>query len=253
VDVTTAGTLSTLLTSEEDTTITSLTVTGSIDARDFKFIRDKMTNLTALNIKKVTIQAYNGTDGTSTLNITSYPANEIPESAFFRCNGTVVGEALKLKSIILPDFVRSIGHFAFSSCNGLTSITIPNPVTSIGSGAFMGCNISKLTIGNSVITIGDNAFSGCTKLTSIELPNSVNLIGHGAFSCCFQLTSIYSNATTPPELSGIYSSMNTGVFSSVNINACTLHVPAGSKAAYQAAGQWGDFYIVEMTPTASQK
>jgi hypothetical protein len=261
VNVTTAGTLSTLLASEEDTTITNLTVTGSIDTRDFKFIRDKMTKLTVLNIKEVTIQAYNGTDGTSTLT-NSYPANGIPEFAFSRYNGN--GKET-LTSIVLPDFVKSIGNYAFSLCYGLKSITIPNSVISIGDGAFLGCNFSSLTIGNSVTLIGNSAFSLCFHLTSLELPNSVTSIGDFAFSSCSKLTSlelpksvisigvnafygcsglktIYAYATTPIVLSS-------GVYSSVNINACTLHVPAGSKAAYQAADQWGDFYIVEMDPS----
>lgn len=243
VNVTTAGTLRTLLTSEEDAAITNLTVTGSIDTRDFKFIRDKMTKLTVLNIKEATIQAYNGTDGTSPLT-NSYPANEIPEFAFVRYNnGKVLGKALTLKSIVLPDFIRSIGRFAFSLCDGLSSITIPNPVTSIGFGVFSGCiGLTSITFGNSVITIGGRAFGDCSKLTSLELPNSVISIGDEAFSYCCGLTTIYVYATTPIVLSS-------GIYSSVNINACTLHVPAGSKADYQAADQWGDFYIVEMDPS----
>ena len=35
------------------------------------------------------------------------------------------------------------------------------------------------------------------------------------------------------------------VFFSVPENPCTLHVPTGSKAAYQAADQWKDFLIVD--------
>lgn len=245
VNVTTAGTLSSLLTREEYTTITNLTITGNIDTRDFKFLRDKMTKLTVLNIKEATIQAYNGTDGTSTLT-NSYPPNEIPDFAFSWLNGK--GKET-LTSIVLPDFTRSIGNSAFGSCYGLTSITIPNPVKLIGFGAFCCCSgLTSVTIGNSVTSIGDEAFSLC-KLTSIELPNSITIIGYGAFSGCFQLTSIYSYATTPPVLSGVYSSVKMDVYSSVNKNACTLHVPAGSKAVYQSADQWGDFYIVEMDPS----
>jgi len=80
VNVTTAGTLRTLLTTTEMTSVTNLTVTGSIDARDFKFMRDGITNLAVLDISGVYVQAYSGAGGTSTA--TSYPANEIPESAF---------------------------------------------------------------------------------------------------------------------------------------------------------------------------
>jgi len=64
-----------------------------------------------------------------------------------------------------------------------------------------------------------------------------------AFDGCSKLTSIYLYTTNPIVLPF-------NPFGSVNIYACTLYVPAGSKSAYQAAPIWGDFNIVEMAPTA---
>jgi len=40
----------------------------------------------------------------------------------------------------IPDFVTSIGDFAFSHCSGLTFVTIPDLVTFIGNGAFEHCD-----------------------------------------------------------------------------------------------------------------
>jgi hypothetical protein len=58
--------------------------------------------------------------------------------------------------IVIPDYVTSIGDWAFSSCDGLTSITIPDSVTSIGKDAFESCySLTRVTIGNSVTSIGD--------------------------------------------------------------------------------------------------
>ena len=44
VNETTAGTLSSYFTDEEKSSISSLTITGKMDARDFKFIRDNFEN-----------------------------------------------------------------------------------------------------------------------------------------------------------------------------------------------------------------
>ncbi|MCI6292804.1 MAG: leucine-rich repeat protein, partial [Bacteroidales bacterium] len=96
-----------------------------------------------------------------------------------------------LRSITIPNFVTSIGDEAFSGCKSLQSITIPNSVTSIGYGAFSGCeSLQSITIPNSVTKIGDYAFSWCKFLQSITIPNSVTSIGDGTFSDCESLQSI---------------------------------------------------------------
>ncbi|HEX7583948.1 MAG TPA: hypothetical protein VF373_04615, partial [Prolixibacteraceae bacterium] len=46
----TAGSLSLALTNTEKSTITNLTLTGTIDARDFKTMRDSMTVLAEIDL-----------------------------------------------------------------------------------------------------------------------------------------------------------------------------------------------------------
>jgi hypothetical protein len=144
IDVPTAGTLSTLLTSSEKTTVTNLTVTGIIDARDVKCMRDEMSVLAVLDINAVTIQAYNGNGGTYT--DTSYPANEMPEYSFSKndyYNGPYIGKST-LRNITFPSSITSIGDGAFLNCYGLTNITIGSGVISIGSNAFYWCTGLKI-------------------------------------------------------------------------------------------------------------
>ena len=123
-NVTTPGTLSTVASSYLST-VTNLTLTGSIDVRDIICMRDHMPLLAILDMSGVSIQAYTGADGTATYS-TTYPANEIPMSSFayYTSNQT-------LKSIILPNSVTSIADYGFMECPGLTSISLPNSLKTI--------------------------------------------------------------------------------------------------------------------------
>ena len=223
-NVTTAGTLSTVASSYLST-VSNLTVTGTIDARDFKTMRDNMPILSVIDISNVTIAAYTGMAGTYGTDVnntsTTYSANGIPKYSFvhvtnFDSYNRPYGISANsiLKSIILPNSTTSIGTSAFSICTRITSITIPNSVNSIGT----------------------QTFNGCTGLTSIIIPSSVTSIGSEAFNGCSGLTSIYANPTTPVNLA-----LTTSVFTGVSMSTCVLYVPIGSISAYKSATQWSSF------------
>ena len=103
--------------------------------------------------------------------------------AFKNCMG--------LTSVTIGNSVTSIGEYAFYDCKGITSISIPNSVTSIGEYAFYDCaGITKLSIGRRVTSISNYAFTNCKGITSVSIPNSVTSIGDDAFSGCTGLTSV---------------------------------------------------------------
>lgn len=291
IDVTIPGKLGTLLTMEERNTVTSLTVTGLIDARDVKCIRDSIQKLAVLDISAVSIMAYNGIEGPSGAT-RWYTEDVLPENSFTVNDSTGKNT---LKTVILPITINKIAPFAFSNCSGLSSITIGNSVTLIGSSAFKNCssiknlvipnsvtsikndvfrdcnNLISVSIGNSVNSIGDGAFFNCSKLASVIIPDSVTSIGEScfgndsllasvtisksmtsigyyAFENCLNLTSVYANPITPVVLEG-----GSNVFGGVNMTLCKLYVPSGTKVAYKAASQWGDFEnIVEITTALSK-
>ena len=83
INLTNAGNLSTELSSEELNSVTNLTITGNIDARDFKTMRDNIPALTVLDISDVSIMEYIGTAGTYTTDETLYQRNQIPTYSFF--------------------------------------------------------------------------------------------------------------------------------------------------------------------------
>ena len=175
---------------------------------------------------------------------TDFESIEIPssvtsigEKAFYSCDG--------LTSVTIPEGVTSIGSSAFSYCLGLTRITIANSVTNIGNGAFQGCErLTSITIPNSVTSIGRYAFSGCNGLSSITIPESVTSIGN----CAFQNCSRFTNVTSLIPAENLFA-INRNVFLNVNKSTCTLYVPAGAKATYEATDGWKEFTnIVEMEP-----
>jgi len=237
---------------------TNLTLTGTIDARDFKTMRDDMPALNTIDLSGVTIIAYNGSDGTSYQGNVNYPENTVPESAFYKTLGltsvilppstTVLGTSsffscIGLDSIILPSSVTTIESSAFSGCSGLTTINIPTSVSSIASSTFRDCsNLDSINIPSSIFSIGSYAFSGCSGLTEISIPSSVSSIKQYAFYNCTGITSVTVGWPIPISLSGEYF-----VFRNINKTTCVLHVPFGSKALYNDAYQWEDFInVVEM-------
>jgi len=209
-------------------TVTNLTITGTIDACDFKTMRDGMPLLAMLDISTVTIAAYSGTEGTETGDVI-YPVNEIPISALaYKASLTSVVMPSSITSIgndafnnctelsgtlVIPSSVITIGDFAFNSCSKLTGIlTIPSSVTSIGTYAFGGCSgfTGQLTIPSSITSIKRRTFRECEGLTGpLTIPSSVTNIGEEAFQNCFGLSgqlSFSSSDITIEESAFIYCS-----------------------------------------------
>ena len=204
VDVT-AGNLYASLTETELITITDLTITGSIDARDFNTMRDNMPLLAKVDISGAIIVAY-----------MNYPANEIPQAAFYKYT-----ETSNLTSIIFPPSLTAIGRNAFLYCGRLTEILIPSMVT----------------------TIREAAFSNCSSLKSVFIPVSVLTIESSCFAFCPELTSITIESSVPPSLNAM-----ADVFYQVDKGVCVLKVPYQSAGAYRNAYQWGYFQnILEAT------
>ncbi len=183
----TAGGLSAALGSGAST-ISDLTVTGTIDARDFLTMRDAMDSLTSLDLSGASIAAYSGTEGTYSGTETTYAANVIPDYSF--CTTDLTGKT-SMVSVILPTSITSIGFHAFAYCNGLTSIEIPEGVTSLSNKVFYNCTaLETVELPNSLNDIGAHVFRLCTALKTITIPNSVTEFDTGLFCKCTKLASI---------------------------------------------------------------
>ena len=225
-----AGTLSTVLTSNEKATVTKLTVTGTVDLRDFNCMRQEMTVLADVDLSGTSVSAYSGNEGNNKV-------GEIPVTAFSR--------KITLKSFKFPSYASSIGDGAFNNCSGLTSLKIDSCVTYIGLNAFEECTglttitlsdmlktirayafqgctslSGKLIVPNEVEKIHDNAFYGCSNLTEVELGTSVDSLGTYAFYNCTALKTIRfmgSNFTT----------LSSNCFNNIATGSI-IFIPAGS-------------------------
>ena len=205
INLSTAGTLTTLLTSEEKNTITTLIISGNIDASDIKCIRVEIANLNYLDLSNANITAYNGTGGT-TSTVTSYPADEMPTYSFY---STYTGAKVSLRTIIFPSTLKSIGSYSFYLCTGLTgNLVLPSSLISIQDYAFYRCTglTGTLILPNSVTSTGNSTFYYCNGLTGLKLSDSLTSVGNYVFQYCGNLT---GNLSIPNTVTSIgYSAFN---------------------------------------------
>lgn len=114
------GTLISMMTEDEANSITNLTLTGKINAEDFKHLRDEFHSLKVLDISNADIRMYNGKGGTyPNGKFYIYMANFIPAYAFCKEeNGTYKGKAT-LERVILSEKIKNIEDAAFKGCENL--------------------------------------------------------------------------------------------------------------------------------------
>lgn len=156
INVETAGTLSSLLSSTEK----ELRVTGVINGTDIKYIRSLITagKVTSLDWSDVRIVA-----GGETYDGSRKTADDvIGEKMFYNCS--------KLQAMVLPSTVTAIQDNAFSG-TGLKSIDIPNSVRSVGEDAFAYCNsLATVIIGKKVNQLSKGTFYGSAIKTAYVKP-----------------------------------------------------------------------------------
>ena len=216
-------------------------------------------------VKSIGKFAFEGCSSLGSINLPE-TLEEIGEQAFFGCSS--------LKQLFIPkNFVRfgkdeNNTYWSFIyGCTSLTSIVVDkdnhvfdsrdncNAIIETASNTLVAGCITT-TIPEGIITIGSWAFGGFKYLTSISLPNSLNrieqaafngsglreiiipenvtYIGAYAFSSCNSLKEFYCYAEKVPEA-------ESSAFGNTNLKEVTLHVPAASISAYQAAGPWKNF------------
>ncbi len=157
--------------------------------------------------------------------ITSYKGNvsalSIPSALdgydVIGIEGSVFADKTRLRTVIIPEGVTSIGNDAFSGCYNLARVELPSTLTNLGSnvfancnqltaieipksldaaewygdGVFYGCdNLKTVTFEKGVTQIAEHLFRGCPGIESITIPDTVTVIENDAFRNCENLANV---------------------------------------------------------------
>ena len=200
INVATAGTLSTLISETNKNTIRTLTLTGSLNGEDFRFIREMAGsdyngvptdgNLTTLDLSGATI-----VEGGSYIEIQDKKVYLNKEKTSYTSSGGAV-DGVKVSE------ANKIGAYLFAGCQKLQTITLPNNITAINEFGFWSTGLTAITMPNTVTSIGFDAFFGCWNLVSVAISSSVMSINY-PFLGCTNLASI-----TVDSRNSVYDSRN---------------------------------------------
>ena len=166
------------------------------------------------------------------------PGNSVYDSRN-NCNAIIEKATNKLvvgcETTVIPDNVTAIGENAFWGRWGMRSISIPETVKTIEGYAFAWCiSLGGIGLPSELETIGNGAFES-SGLNSITLPASLKTIGADAFKNCQNLIEVTVQNPVPLTLDG-------GDTFSNRANAA-LFVPEDCIATYKAADYWKEFNI----------
>ena len=222
----------------------SLVVTGQLAQSDFPTLRKAVNygRLTGINLSGCVIEG-----------------NALPYNAFgFNGYTPELKNYRNLLYVSLPEGLESIGKEAFFSCKNLRCIEIPKTVKSIGTRAFLDCNRlgGTLTIPEGVTILPDSVFLDAWLLKEINLPSTLEKMGDFCLQLCaryiydWKLTSVKVNRKTPPVMMDGRECMPFGRDECYedDVKHCTLYVPVGAKAAYEASILWNRFPNIVETP-----
>ena len=89
-----------------------------------------------------------------------------------------------IKTVVLPEGIKTIRKESFSGCTSLEEVKIPYGVTSIEPEAFSGCSkLRQIEFPASLKTLGRHAFA-CSGLQSVDLPPRLKTVDKEVFINC---------------------------------------------------------------------
>ena len=234
----------------------------SNDASNYSYLSGEVTvsekvryNGMYYAVTEIGTNAFKDAKGITTINLPK-SIKEIGGKAFYDCT--------QLNEVNIPSTVQILANDAFEGTKLFTNNTDGNgavyydgcllaltkdlPATYavkegtrlIATSVFDNQPVVTLTLPEGMQYLCNGALSEMANLKTIYLPKTLMMIGGSFLHNCYVLTDIYNYSPSPYDLSDVY------CFDGLNQSACTLHVPHGTKSAYEDAVMWQDFNIVEM-------
>ncbi|MEE0452846.1 MAG: leucine-rich repeat domain-containing protein [Sodaliphilus sp.] len=204
VTVTEAGTLSTLIPASEKNAITSLTVSGTLNGTDIRFIREMAGldiegettdgKLTELNIAGIELtdggDAYYEDAWSKYYTATSYDVSE--DNDLYYCTDlSYAFTGTNLTKVVWPATMWEVGENALAYCSDLKEFVLGSETNEIKPHAFSRCSaLETITLTQKIIYIDEFAFSDCSSLKSIALPAGLEMLDKSCFLGCSSLASV---------------------------------------------------------------
>ena len=193
IDVSTAGGLQQALIDAgiNASTVTELTITGTLGDADFTYMKENLTALNRLDLSGIDITVLPERalqEMPFETVVLPEGLKEIKNSAFYSCKS--------LRTLEIPESVEKLGRWIVEECDYLETVTLHNGLTTLSESTFYSCGITSIHIPATVTEIPAYCFSNCQNLERIYLHDGVTSIGTEAFFNCYSLKSF----TAPQSL-----------------------------------------------------
>ena len=217
-----------------------------VEIDQFAFSKTRLTEVVIPgSVELLRASAFEGkSNGGSPLEKVVFEGNKIRElelRIFSYCD--------RLKEIVLPEGLESIGYNAFDGCSALERIDIPASVTYVGEAAFVYCTgLKEAVIGDGVAEIAKRAFAECTALKRVVIGRGIRRIGDMAFN-----TRSSWDQMTLESVTVLFDDISSGDFPVLESGqrgvfpkpggwdpvSYKIYVPQGTGATYRA--KWADY------------
>ncbi len=210
------GELARKISVEDRRYVTRLVVEGTLDEADYRLLAELGKRSKMLDSRNKEVAAYIDIDLSRTDFFNGKKVVDIiPPRVFSGCS--------YLRTMILPDYLKEIGEYAFEDCKNLDAVSFPSGLRVVGRSAFRGSGISYVELPRSVEVIGSYAFAD-TKIETAVIGADVRECPINAFK-----TSVLKNYDVEPG-SNLYSSRD-GVLFNVE-GTQILDFPHGRGGSY---------------------
>lgn len=160
---------------------------------------------------------------------------------FFNDDGTkVIGVKNKsIKSVTIPEGVKTIGEYAFLNCKSLQEIILPWSLEAVEKYAFSGCKkLCKVCFYESIKYIGERCFNNCSSLNGVFISGSIETICKEAFFNCSNLNFVYLMSKKPASIT-----IGPDWFMPANFSCVTIYIPLSTFNEYNKISAFKRFNL----------